>query len=231
MKNVSAGGAFICAANFLERREILSVKIDRGSVSDRGVALLAKVVRSGVHCVDDINYPYGVAVEFVRVSDDDRQILCTFISQRLKEVATGSEIGFIKEPKEGKGDMTEEKRSMELIVNPNSYPVVKVMWREAGAQDIFETTMLFNKEVWFKLATEFRNHAAAIDPSQKMVSCLNLIADMIMSEINAEDRRERNREAYHLFADFIAEIDARTDLDRTRKAQMIHDRAHQLRIG
>ena len=230
MKNVSAGGAFICAANFLKRGEMFSVKIDRGSVSDRGMALLAKVVRSGIHCVDDIKYPYGVAVEFLRASDDDRQMLCTFISQRLKEVATGSEIGFIEKPREGEDDMTEEKGSMELIANPTSYPVVKVMWREGGAQETFEATTPFNKEVWINLATECKNRAATIDASQKMVSCLNLVADMIMSEVNAEDRRERNREAYNLFADFIAEIGARTDLDKTRKAQMIHDRAHQLKI-
>jgi CheY-like chemotaxis protein len=230
MRNLSPGGAFICAATFLKRGEIFSIKIDRGSVSDRGVALLAKVVRSGVHCLDDIKYPYGVAVEFVRVSDDDRQILCTFISQRLKEVATGSEIGFIEEPREGEDDMTQEKGSMELIANPSFYPVMKVMWREAGAQDIFEATTPLNKELWIELATECRNRAAAIDVSQKMITCLNLVADMIMSEINSEDRRERNREAYNLFADFIAEIATRTDLDKTRKAQMIHERAHQLKI-
>jgi CheY-like chemotaxis protein len=230
MKNVSAGGAFICAANFLRRGEIFSVKIDRGSVSDRGMALLARVVRSGVHCVDDIEYPYGVAVEFVRVSDDDRQLLCSFISNRLEEVATGSKIGFIEEPREGEDDMTEEKGSVELVANPSFYPVVKMMWKEAGAQEIFEATTPLDKEVWLKVATECRNRAGAIDASQKLVSCLNLIADMIMSEINAEDRRERNREAYNSFADFIAEIDARTDLDKTRKAQMIHDRAHQLKI-
>lgn len=231
MKNISAGGAFICAVSFLKRGEMLSVKIDRGSVSDRGMALLAKVVRSGVHCVDDIKYPYGVAVEFVRVSDDDRQMLCTFISQRLEEVATGSEIRFIEEPREGEDDMTEDKGSIELIANPNTYPVMKVMWREAGAADIFEATTPLNKEVWLKLATECRSRATAMDASQKMIACLNLIADMIVSEIHSEERRERNREAYNLFADFIAEINARTDLDKTRKAQMIHDRAHQLKIA
>jgi CheY-like chemotaxis protein len=230
MINVSAGGAFICAANFLKRGEMFSVKIDRGSVSDQGMALLAKVVRLGVHCADDIKYPYGVAVEFVRVSDEDREMLCGFISQRLSEAATGSEIGFIEEPREGEDDMTEEKVSTELTVNPNFYPSVKVMWREAGAQEIFEATALFNKEVWLKLATECRNRAAEIDASHKMISCLNSIADMIMSEINAEERRERNREAYDSFAGFIAEINARTDLDKTRKAQVIHDRAHQLKI-
>jgi CheY-like chemotaxis protein len=230
MINVSAGGAFICTANFLKRGEMFSVKIDRGSVSDQGMALLAKVVRLGVHCADDIKYPYGVAVEFVRVSDEDREMLCGFISRRLSEAATGSEIGFIEEPREGEDDMTGEKVSTELIVNPNFYPSVKVMLREAGTQEIFEATALFNKEVWLKLATECRNRAAEIDASHKMISCLNSIADMIMSEINAEERRERNREAYDSFADFIAEINARTDLDKTRKAQVIHDRAHQLKI-
>lgn len=229
-KNVSAGGAFICTGDFLKRGEIFSVKVDRGSVSDQGMALLAKVVRSGVHCVDDINYPYGVAVEFVRVSDRDRQMLHAFVSQHLEGVAPDSEIGFIEEPIEGEDDMTEEKGSMELIVDPSFYPVVKVMLREAGTQEFFEARTPFNKEVWFNLATECKKRAVEIDASQKMISCLNLVADMIMSEISAEERRERNRETYDSFADFMAEISARTDLDKTRRAQMIHDRAHQLKI-
>jgi CheY-like chemotaxis protein len=230
LKNISAGGAFICASNFLKRGEIFSVKIDRGSVSDRGRTLLAKVVRSGIHCVDDIKYPYGVAVEFVRVSDDDRQMLCAFVAQRLREATTDSRIEFIEEAKKGEDEVTEEKESMELVANPSFYPVVKVMWKEAGTQEVFEATTPFSKEVWLKFATECRNRASAIDLSHRMVSCLNVIADMIMNEIDAEYRRERNREAYNLFADFIAEIDARTDLDKTRKAQMIHDRAHQLKM-
>jgi CheY-like chemotaxis protein len=230
MKNVSAGGAFICAANSLKRGEMFSVRIDKRAVSDRGMALLAKVVRSGIHCLDDIKYPYGIAVQFVRVSDDDRRLLGSFISQQLEEFATGGEIGFIEEPREGEDDMTEEKESMELIVNPNSYPVMKVRWREPGAGDIFQATTPLNREVWLKLATECRSRAGAMDASQKLISCLSLFADMIMSEISSEDRRERNREAYNLFADFIADINSRTDLDKTRKAQMVHDRAHQLKI-
>jgi CheY-like chemotaxis protein len=230
MKNVSAGGAFICVASFVKQGEMLSVKIDRGSVSDRGMRLLAKVVRSGVHCVDDVKYPYGVAVEFVRISDDDREMLRSFISQRLREAAEGSAIEFIEDQGEGEDVMAEEKGSTELIANPRAYPVVKVMWREAETQEIFEATTPINKEVWLKLATECRNRAGAIDVSQKMISCLNLVADIIMSEINLEDRRERNRGTYDSFSDFIAEINARADLDKTRKAQMIHDRAHQLKI-
>jgi CheY-like chemotaxis protein len=230
MKNVSTGGAFICAVNFLKPGEIFSVKIHRGFVSDRHMALLAKAVRSGVHCVDDIEYPYGVAVEFLRVSDDDREMLRKFISAQLKGVATGSGLGYVEEAREGEDDMTEEKGSMELIANPSFYPSVKVMWTEAGAQEICEATAPFNKEVWLTLATECRDRAAAIDASQKMISCLNLMADLIMSEINAEEKRERNREAYDSFADFITEINARTDLDKTRKAQMIHDRAYQLKM-
>jgi hypothetical protein len=157
-------------------------------------------------------------------------MLCAFVAQRLREATTDSRIEFIEEAKKGEDEVTEEKESMELVANPSFYPVVKVMWKEAGTQEVFEATTPFSKEVWLKFATECRNRASAIDLSHRMVSCLNVIADMIMNEIDAEYRRERNREAYNLFADFIAEIDARTDLDKTRKAQMIHDRAHQLKM-
>jgi hypothetical protein len=51
-----------------------------------------------------------------------------------------------------------------------------------------------------------------------------------MSEIAAAEKRDKNREVYGSFADFVAEISARTDIDKARKAQMIHDRSCQLRV-
>jgi hypothetical protein len=58
----------------------------------------------------------------------------------------------------------------------------------------------------------------------------NLAADLILSEIRAEEKRERNREAYDSFGDFVANISNRTDLDTIRKAQMIHDKACELKL-
>ncbi len=88
------------------------------------------------------------------------------------------------------------------------------------------------KEVWSNLAKDCKNHASRMDvsASQELISALNLFADSIMSEIHAEEKRERNRDAYQAFADFVAEINSRSDLDSVRKAQTIHDRAAELKL-
>jgi hypothetical protein len=41
---------------------------------------------------------------------------------------------------------------------------------------------------------------------------------------------ENRREVYEQFADFVAAVNSRVDLDKARKGQMIHDRASELGI-
>jgi len=130
--------------------------------------------------------------------------------------------------------MVEEKGSMEVVVNPDLYPVVKLLWKNSATQDkILEAGTPLHKEVWVQLAKDCRDRAGQIDvfSSQELVSGLNLVADLIMTEVNADEKRQRNRAAYDSFADFVAETNARTDLDKTRKAQIIHDRASQLKLS
>jgi hypothetical protein len=59
---------------------------------------------------------------------------------------------------------------------------------------------------------------------------LNLMSQKITVEIEAEDNRLRNKEAYETFADAIAQIANRADLDKARKGQMIHDTACRLQL-
>jgi CheY-like chemotaxis protein len=234
IKDVSVGGALICAGNFLKLGEMFSVRIDRGAASHQALSLLARVVRVGTHCIDDIGYPYGAAVEFVRISDDNLRMLSDSISRSLTRSEPAVARSFIEQPKQGGEAMAEEKGSMELVVNPDLYPVMKLVWKDLATHDnILEATTPLHKEVWLGLAKECRDRAAQIDvySSQQLVSGLNLLADLILAEVTAEEKRERNRAAYDSFADFVGEINARTDLDKTRKAQMIHDRASQLKLS
>lgn len=122
---------------------------------------------------------------------------------------------------------------MELVVRPDLYPMVKLVWRQATSQDrSFEATAPLPKEAWLNLARGCRERAAQIDAfaSQELRSVWILLADSIKHEIHREERRERNRETYDSFGDFVAEISSRTDLDRMRKAQMIHDKAAELEL-
>jgi CheY-like chemotaxis protein len=233
-RDVSLGGALLCAGSFLKMGEMFSVTIDRGAASQQALSLLARVVRTGIHCMDEIGYPYGAAVEFIRLSDDNHRMLSESISKSLTGIRPSSTRSLIEQSGEGGKSMVEERESMELVINPNLYPVVKLAWKDSATHDeILEATTPIQKEIWLELAKECRDRAAQIDvhSSQQLVSILNLISDLIMAEVTAEEKRERNRAAYDSFADFVAEINARMDLDKTRKAQMIHDKASQLRLS
>jgi hypothetical protein len=120
------------------------------------------------------------------------------------------------------------------MVNPGLYPAARIVLNEpASEQEVFEATAPLHKEVWLHVAKDCRERAAAMDgsASQRLVSALNSLADMIFNEVNAEEKRERNRETYESFADFVAAINTRTDLDKIRKAQLIHDKAFELQLN
>lgn len=56
------------------------------------------------------------------------------------------------------------------------------------------------------------------------------LSNLDVSQIVAEDRRLKYQEAYESLVDFVFEINNRTDLDKVRKGQMIHDRACELKL-
>jgi hypothetical protein len=123
--------------------------------------------------------------------------------------------------------------SVEVVLRPQSYPGVTLIWKEASSQDRrFEASIPLRKEAWLDLAKAWKERAAQIGAgtSRESMSAWSLAADLIMREVRAEERRERNREAYEAFGDFVASISSRTDLDNIRQAQMIHDKASELEL-
>jgi CheY-like chemotaxis protein len=234
IRNVSAGGAFLCTGNFLKLHEMISFKLGDSALARHILSLLARVVRSNIYCLDNVAHAYGIAVEFIDISDDDRRAISVYTSQ----LPTGNEISYgkplLEQSRRGGKTMIEEKKSVELMINPGLYPAVKIVLNEPISEhEAFEATAPLHKEVWLHVARECKERAAAMDvlASQKLVSSLNSLADSIFDQVNAEDKRERNREAYEFFADFVAEINGRTDLDKIRKAQLIHDKASELHLS
>jgi hypothetical protein len=235
VKNVSAGGAFICTSDSLKLHDMVAMEVDEVSLSKQALSVLAKVVRSNIYCIDDVTYPYGTGVEFVVISDDHHVFVSNVVSQHAALSDTSPAIPTSEQSCEGEKTMSEEKRSVEITVSPKLYPTVKVVLKDNSSQGnaVFEATSPLHKEVWVDLAKDCKHHASQMDvfASQELVSVLNLFADSIMGEIHAEEKRERNRDAYQAFADFVAEINSRADLDSVRKAQMIHDRAADLKLN
>ena len=56
------------------------------------------------------------------------------------------------------------------------------------------------------------------------------MSQRILAEIEAENRRLKFKEAYESLADFIVEVSLRPNLDKVRKAQIIYDRASELKL-
>jgi hypothetical protein len=61
-------------------------------------------------------------------------------------------------------------------------------------------------------------------------AALDLMSQRIMAEIEAEDKRLRNKEEYEILADSVAQIVNRVDLDKARKGQMVYDIACRLQL-
>ncbi|HYA02844.1 MAG TPA: response regulator [Syntrophobacteria bacterium] len=234
VKNVSSGGAFICTSDSLKLHDMVAMEVDEVSLSTQALSILAKVVRSNIYCIDEVTYPYGTGVEFVVISDDGHVIVSNFVSQHAAPSDTSSAAQTIELSREGEKTMAEERRSVEIMLTPKLYPTIKVVFKDNHSPEspVLEASSPLHKEVWLSLAKDCKDHASQMDvvASQELVSVLHQFADSIMSEIHAEEKRERNRDAYAAFADFVAEINSRADLDNVRKAQMIHDRAAELKL-
>jgi hypothetical protein len=234
MKDVSAGGALLYAGDPLRTREIFSIRLDEECGYQNPWSVLARVARFGIQYGQECDYPYGFGVEFIRLSEDRREFLRTLISERPMGTMPGPQIDTLSQLGKGETIMEEEKRFVDLLVAPDVYPTVKLLVRkEPGSDDEMSVnTISFHREMWRTLAKYCKQRVAHADisSSQELVISLNAIADAITREVSADEKRERNRDSYQSFADFVATINARTDLDTIRKAQMIHDRASELKL-
>jgi len=119
------------------------------------------------------------------------------------------------------------------VIDPYFYPVAKLGWAEATSQDVvFEATIPLRREVWLDVAKYCKQRVEQVDVPgpDKLADALNRVADLIINEITADERRQRNREVYGSFADFVTAISTRIDIDKARKAQIIHEKACQLKL-
>jgi hypothetical protein len=133
----------------------------------------------------------------------------------------------------GKSEGLESRGSVELVIDPHVYPVARVVWAEATSQDeVFQATIPLRKEVWLDIVRYCKQCAEQLEVhgQGEAANTWNRAADLIIIEMGAEDKRQRNREVYSSFAGFVAMINARTDMDKARKAQMIHEKACQLKV-
>ncbi|MGD8507834.1 MAG: hypothetical protein PVH81_02970 [Syntrophobacterales bacterium] len=123
-------------------------------------------------------------------------------------------------------------RSVKLKLEPGSYPVIKIDLNGQDENNTLETEVKFPREFWLNMANSCKEVAGSMGAftSQTIVSGLNLMHQSILLEIAAEDKRLKYQKAYESLVDFVFEINNRTDLDKVRKGQLIHDRACELKL-
>jgi hypothetical protein len=80
--NISAVGAFICCQEALESDETFAMAISFPSL-DRHIVVSAKVIRPGFHCLDEEVTPHGMGIEFIRISEEDRDLISKVVSDCL----------------------------------------------------------------------------------------------------------------------------------------------------
>jgi hypothetical protein len=234
MKDVSCGGAFICANDRLHLQEVFSVTLDQWFMSSRALSAVVRVVRLDIHGMGGDDYPYGAAVKFCRLSSHNRGFLSALSAISTEFSGIAPSIQTTEQEKKRGRIMQKEKNGVRIVVDPESYPAIKIVWMDRQGQEeaIHEETAPLNKDFWSHLERECRDRSSEIDVSSgnNLAGNLTLFADLIRNEIDAEERRERNRSVYEYFADFVSTIVDRTDLDKIRKAQIIHDKAEELQL-
>ena len=234
MKNISAGGAFVCIRKSLKPDEELLLSNSHVCPSMSRLSIGTKVTRQNIEQLDNETLSLNMGVQFTKLSGEARKLISEHVSTHLKREGLESETD-LEQPISEESKMPEENsQSVRIEIKPSSYPMIKLHGKQQREyeNDALETDVSFPKELWMNLARACDEVAHGMDAfsSPKVFWALSLMADKIITKIDAEDRRSQYKESYESFLDFVVEINKRTDLDRVRKAQLIHDKACQIQL-
>lgn len=234
MRDISAGGALVCGWKPLRPDEESLASNYHTLASKLRLSIGAKVVRQDIEHLDDETMSISMAIQFTKLSGEVREVISTLVSAYLKgeglESATDLGHRICEESMMSELNI----QSAKVEIKPSSYPMMKLCWKQQHEyeNDEFETDVSLPREFWMHVARACDEiaHGMGAFSSPKVREALNLMADRIIAQMDAEDRRLRNKESYESFFDFVVAISNRADLDRVRKAQLIHERAEQIQI-
>jgi c-di-GMP-binding flagellar brake protein YcgR len=83
IKDISLGGAFICCRESLKPKEVFEMHFTDPSLGSR-IKVTAEVVWSNIYDSDDESQSRGMGVRFATISDENRKVLSTLISNHPK---------------------------------------------------------------------------------------------------------------------------------------------------
>jgi len=169
-----------------------------------------------------------------RIFEEDQELINAPISQQFQDRSFLRRTDLSGRMRKESRILQGSNRSVVLNVEADSYPKIRLNIREkhGDKHDELETEVPFPREFWVNLSDACRQMTDNRDDysSGALKAALNLMSQKITAEIEAEDKRLRNKEAYEVFADSVAQIANRADLDKARKGQMLHDIACRLKL-
>ena len=135
-----------------------------------------------------------------------------------KDISAGG--AFISSPKRFR---VNQKLSMEIINSPSLERTLPVRAKivRSNIYCLDDETMFHGMSVVFTRIS-----------GQDRILITDLVLEQLKgaADIAVARRTERNKQIFESFADFVLETTGRTDLDKVRKGQMIHEGASLLRL-
>jgi c-di-GMP-binding flagellar brake protein YcgR len=81
--NISAGGAFICCQRYIEEAAKVQLSfLDVPFLSP--LPVMAEVIRSNIHCVENSLRPYGIGIRFITITKEDQKLISAVVSGHFK---------------------------------------------------------------------------------------------------------------------------------------------------
>ena len=231
MKDISVGGAFVRGHESFQLDEELSLTDIHLRSSKLRLSIGANVIRSSTHYIDDETVSLGMGVRFTRLSAEAQKLISTLISGYARDEIFGPRTDLKRSISKNNQRTEPASQSVKLEIDPISYPLVGLSYRSKAGDDL-EAHISFSRELWTNTARACGQIAYGMgtSSSKKVRAALSLMAERILSEIEAEDKRLKYKASYETFFSSIVEIYNRKDIDTVRKGQMIHDLALQVKL-
>jgi len=191
-----------------------------------------KEKKSDVQC-NDSEVVYNDA-RFTKISGEAQELVNPPISKQIQDSNILRRTDLSGRNRKESSIEQGSNQSVVLHVEAASYPKIRlhITEKRGDKHDELKTEVSFPRKFWGNLSDVCRQMSDNMDSysSGTLRAALNLMSQRIMAEIEAEDKRLRNKTEYEIFADSVAQIVNRADLDKARKGQMVHDIACRLQL-
>jgi hypothetical protein len=205
-KNFTDVPLFLCGWKPLRPDEESLASNYHTRASKLRLSIGAKVVRQDIEHLDDETMSIIMAIQFTKLSGEVREVISTLVSAYLKGKGLESVTDLGHRICEESMMSELNIQSTKVEIKPSSHPMMKLCSKQQHEyeNDELETDVSLPREFWMNVARACDEiaHGMGAFSSPKVREALNLMADRIIAQMDAEDRRLRNKESYESFFDY-----------------------------